>query len=159
MKNHGEGNYGGSKGRKGRKGFWDRSRIFLLALAVCREADSCLLSIVRKTFRILFLIAMMLGLAAGQALPIAVCGNTDPCGDCCKAKGAACCKKDPAPARSTPSQIAASSVDLKQAIMPVLLICLGTQPVMVIPPVAMQKRISAQLSIQRRVDVTCIRLI
>ena len=114
-----------------------------------------------ETFRTLLLIAMTLGLFAGQALPVLAGGNCEErvaCGKCCAIAGAACCEKAPVAPRSTPPRIAGASVDLKQAIVPVL-IRLGTLTELVVPPVAIQKRIFAQQPIQRRLDVTCIRLI
>ena len=132
----------------------------LRAIIGCREDDSCLPSAVPKTFRALLLIAMTFSLVAGQALPVMACGKaeTRACGGCCAKADAACCEKSNAPARSTPSQIAPSSVDLKQAVVPVL-ICLGMQPARMVPPVSARERALAQLPIQRRLEVTCIRLI
>lgn len=112
-----------------------------------------------KTFRILIFIAMALGLVAGQALPAMACGKGEAraaCGSCCAMAGAECCEK--APARSTPAQVATTPVDLKEAVVPVL-ICLGVPPCMVIPPVSVQERACARQPVQRRLDVTCIRLI
>ena len=104
---------------------------------------------------------MALGLAAGPTLPAAVCGKNEPemkCGNCCTKQGTACCKGAPAPPRNTPSQVAASCVDLKQAVVP-MLVCLGTQPGLIAPPVSLQERALTRYHGQRRLDVTCIRLI
>ena len=111
--------------------------------------------------RSLLLLALVLGLAAGPALPAVVCAGNDggmECGNCCGKSGAACCHNAPAPARDTPSNVATSSVDLKQALVPVL-IWLGAQPAQVIPPVSSQRRALARRPVQPRLDVTCIRLI
>lgn len=131
------------------------------AISRCRDAAVELWFTVVKTFRILLLIAMAVGLTAGQALPVMTCGNGEArvaCGSCCAVAGADCCEKGPAPTRSTPSQVATTSVDLKQAIVPVL-ISLGTQPCLVVPPASVQQRAFAQQPVQRRLDMTCIRLI
>lgn len=111
--------------------------------------------------RTLLLLALAFGLAAGPTLPAVVCGKNEPgmkCGNCCAKEGAACCKGIPAPTRNTPSQVTASSVDLKQAVVPVL-VCLGTQPGLIVPPVSLQQRALTRYHGQRRLDVTCIRLI
>ena len=104
---------------------------------------------------------MTLGLFAGQALPIMAAGKCEAprvCGNCCGSAGAVCCEKTPGPERSVPSRIAHSAVDLKQAVVPVL-ICLGIQPGMVLPQPSVQERAFAQRPVQRRLDLTCIRLV
>ena len=111
--------------------------------------------------RSLLLLALVLGLAADPALPAVVCAWNDggmECGNCCGKSGTACCNNAPVPARDTPSNVAASSVDLKQSLAPVL-IRLGAQPTQGIPPVSSQRRALARRPIQPRLDVTCIRLI
>ena len=111
-------------------------------------------------FRLLFLLTLCLGLATGPTLVVGSCVAQSvemKCGDCCKNKAGGCCAKSSAPAEKAPP-LATTSVDLKQAIVPVR-ICLGNQPCLVIPPTSIQKRAVARQPVQRRLDVTCIRLI
>ena len=111
-------------------------------------------------FRLLFLLTLCLGLATG---PVRNFGNCNPlaveikCGGCCEEKTVGCCAKGGAPADKTP-QLATTSVDLKQAVVPVLF-CLDLQPAFIIPPASTQERALARLPVHPRLDVTCIRLI
>ena len=111
-------------------------------------------------FRLLFLLTLCLGLATGPVRNVVNCNTLAvemKCGGCCEEKTAGCCAKGDAPADKTP-QLATTSVDLKQAVVPVLL-CLGTQPSFIIPPASTQDRALARLPVQPRVNATCIRLI
>ena len=115
---------------------------------------------VAKIFRLLLLLALTLGWFGGPCLPATLCGSAkkgNGCGSCCTTPSADCCAKSTAPAHQPP-QIATASVDLKQALAPVLF-RLRFQPEMPVPLAVAGQPIQAQRSVVRRVDVTCIRLI
>ena len=111
-------------------------------------------------FRLLFLLTLCLGLATGPARNVGNCSTLAvemKCRGCCGGKTAGCCAKSGVPVDKAP-QLATTSADLKQAILPVLFY-LGPQATFVIPPASMQERARARLPSQSRLDVTCIRLI
>ena len=111
-------------------------------------------------FRLLLLLTLFLGLVTG---PVCHAGNCivpaaeTQCGNCCAKMDGACCAKGGDPAGKMP-QVVTVSVDLKQAVVPVLF-CLGLEPAFVASSSSSQPRTPARLPVQRRLDVTCIRLI
>ena len=111
-------------------------------------------------FRLLFFFTLCFALATGPVRNVGNCNTLAvkmKCGGCCGEKTADCCAKGGVPADKTP-QLATTSVDLKQAVVPALL-CLGAQPAFVIPPTFAYSRAAAIVPVQPRLDVTCIRLI
>lgn len=110
--------------------------------------------------RLLFLLTLCLGLATGPVRAVGGCpaqAMEMKCGDCCGEKAVGCCAKSHVPADQAPP-LATTSVDLKRAIVPTL-IYLGIQPCLVVLPASIRQRAFAQQPVQRRLDVTCIRLI
>ena len=107
--------------------------------------------------RVLLLIAVFCGLSAGPVCPAGACVKMG-CGACCGDAGGDCCASAAGEVPESPTAVAVPSAVLKQAIVPVL-ICLGTQPDLVVPSVSIQERASARQPVWRRLDVTCIRLI
>lgn len=111
-------------------------------------------------FRLIFLLTLFLGLATGPVCNAGSCAAPAvemKCGGCCGETAEGCCAKGGAPAEQK-SPVAAGSVELKQALMPVL-VCLGLQPAIVAPPAYLPTRTLARLRVQPRLEVTCIRLI
>jgi hypothetical protein len=80
------------------------------------------------------------------------------CGGCCPQNGPGCCAKSGTPAEPTPSQTVATSLDLKQAVVPVL-IHLGEQVRRPNPQASIRQLVSTLQPALSRLEVTCIRLI
>ena len=106
--------------------------------------------------RLLLLLLLCSGLAAGPVCGAAACAETE-CGHCCADPSADCCAKGNAPVDEAPPA-AIRAVDVKQAVVPDL-VCLGGLPKFVVPSASTQQRTPARLPVQPRLDVTCIRLV
>ena|SRR5678815_1738211 len=112
-------------------------------------------------YRTLLLVLLLLGLAGGPVLPQMACGQGRggaKCGGCCPQNGPGCCAKSGVPAEPTPPQTAAASLDLKQAVVPVL-IRLGEQTDRPASRPFVCRLAPTRGPVLSRLEVTCIRLI
>jgi hypothetical protein len=112
------------------------------------------------TARLVFFLAIFVGIAVAPMAPVAGCAVAPVarvCADCCPANGHGCCgAANPHPAPLAPA--GETSLDGKQLVQPSLIfLCLTSLPAA--EPLAIQRLHAARLPALPLLDLNCIRLI